>query len=87
MSKLLLIVAGTVYWIVLHRYVWIYMGEATALTALTAFIGYFLRGVYETERDAEPNFYGDKREIWTPWHIICFMAGGITLEGISRFMA
>jgi len=87
MSKLILIIAGTVYWIILHRYVWIYMGEATALTAITGLLGYFVRGMYETHRDDYPNFNGDKREIWTPWHIICFMAGGITLDGIVRFVA
>ena len=87
MSKAWLFIGGTVYWIVLHRYVWIYMGEATLLTMLTALFGYMLRGMYEQHRDDTPNFYAEAREVWTPWHIICFMAGGIILEGVSRFMA
>jgi hypothetical protein len=87
MTKVLLIIGGAIYWIVLHRYVWIYMGEATFLTMLTALFGYMARGMYEVRRDETPNFYSTKREVWTPWHIICFMSGGITLEGISRFLA
>jgi hypothetical protein len=86
MTKAWLFIGGTVYWLFLHRYVWIYMGEATLLTTITAVLGYMGRGMYETHRDDYPNFYGDKREAWTPWHIFCFMAGGIILEGTSRFM-
>jgi hypothetical protein len=86
MIKLTLIIAGTFYWLFLHRYVWIYMGEATLLTMLTALFGYMGRGMYELQRDEQPNFNGDKREVWTPWHILCFTAGGIVLEGVSRFL-
>jgi len=87
MTKIALIVGGTIYWLVLHRYVWIYMGEATFLTTLTALLGYMVRGMYELRRDEQPNFYGYKREVWTPWHILCFISGGIVLEGMSRFLS
>lgn len=86
MSKLLLVIAGTVYWLFLHRHMWVYMGEATLLTALTGLLGYWLRGMYEESRDDHPNLNGDSRPIWTPWHILCFMSGGILLEGVSRFL-
>jgi hypothetical protein len=86
MTKFILIIVGTLYWVFLHRYVWVYMGEATFLTMLTGVFGYMGRTIYEFKRDDYPNFSGVKREYWTPWHIICFMAGGITLEGVSRFL-
>lgn len=85
MTKFYLFMAGVFYWLFLHRYVWIYMGEATFLTMLTAIFGYMARGMYETKRDETPNFHGEKREVWTPWHILCFMAGGIILEGVSDY--
>ena len=74
MIEALLILGGAVYWLFLHRVVYIYMGEATFLTMLTALIGYWLLST------KNPN-------TWTPWHVICFMSGGIFLEGIARFIA
>ena len=85
-TKLLLAVGGMLYWWVLHRYVWIYMGEATLLTFITGLFGYMLRGMWEIRRDDLPNFSGVRRVAWTPWHIIAWMSGCITLEGVTRFL-
>jgi len=85
MTKAVLALAGTIYWLFLHRVVYIYMGEATFLTMLTAFLWYAIRK--HREDNMGPNFYGEKREIWDASHILTFMAGGITLEGVSRFIA
>lgn len=74
MTKAILVLLGTIYWLFLHRVVYIYMGEATLLSMLTALVGYVVLNRLNPQR-------------WTPWHVISFMAGGIFLEGISRFLA
>lgn len=86
MTKLALFIAGATYWIVLHRYGWIYMGEATLLTFITGLFGYMGRGMYETHRDDKPNLTGVPRPAWTPWFLITWMSGGIILEGVSRWV-
>jgi H+/Cl- antiporter ClcA len=86
MSKFALVIGGAIYWFVLHRYGWLYMGEATLICAVTGLLGYWLRGMYEFQRDETPNFYGEVREVWTPWHILCFVSGGIVLAGITRLL-
>jgi hypothetical protein len=87
MTKAWLFIGGTVFWLTMHRYVWVYMGEATLLTLLAGLLGMMLRGMYEVRRDDYPNFHGDARPVWTGWHLVTWMAGGIILEGTTRFMA
>jgi nicotinamide riboside transporter PnuC len=61
------------------------MGEATLVVMLTGFGWY----VWRKHREANwgPNFYNDSREVWTGWHVICFMSGSIVLPGLVRFIA
>jgi hypothetical protein len=84
MTKAILFFIGMVYWMTIHRYGRLYMGEATLIASLTIWAWYGIRK--HREANWEPNFYGERREIWTPWHILSFMAGGICLGGVTRFL-
>jgi len=86
MSKAYLFVGGVFYWMILHRYVYLYMGEATFLTLITGILGLAARNAYEDHRDDTPNLYAEWRERWGAWHLVCWLAGGILLEGVSRFL-
>lgn len=77
-ARITLAVFGLLLWIGLHRYAWLYMGEATLVTTLIAgagLVGYRLKT-------------GANREDWKfcPWEPICVILPGIFLEGISRFL-
>lgn len=73
-----LAVFGFFLWLGLHRYAWIYMGEATLVTTLIAGTGLVAYRVKS----------GATREDWKscPWEVICVVLPGIFLEGLSRFM-